>query len=239
MSRHVEDVSKWFYRGIWGVLTEWFCVPDRPPTLPVVPGQLVDSFQPSAGFLQYLKFQLWLSLALFELGVLAGWLVLTVFVPLAGLILAPVAVLFLVVPVVLGYLSIHLRYDTTWYVMTDRSLRIRRGIWIIHETTITFENVQNVAVTQGPLQRLFGISNVLVQTAGGGSGGGGHHGHGGPSLGAHHGLIEGISDALRIRNSIMQRLRKSNTAGLGDEVEGTGFRAEHIAVLREIRDALA
>ena len=75
----------------------------------------------------------------------------------------------LVAPDVIAYVAIHLRYDTTWYVLTDRSLRIRRGIWIIHETTISFENVQNVEVRQGPLQRYFGIADVIVQTAGGGA----------------------------------------------------------------------
>ena len=65
--------------------------------------------------------------------------------------------------------ALHLRFDTTWYVMTERSLRIRRGIWVIREMTITFENVQNVKVQQGPLQRFFGISSLVVETAGGGS----------------------------------------------------------------------
>ena len=46
------------------------------------------------------------------------------------------------------------------------------------ETTITFENIQNVTVQQGPLQRLFGIADVRVDTAGGG-GGGPHSQHGG------------------------------------------------------------
>jgi uncharacterized membrane protein YdbT with pleckstrin-like domain len=46
-----------------------------------------------------------------------------------------------------AYIAIHLRYDTTWYVHGDRSLRIRRGIWVIHETTLTFENIQNVKTT--------------------------------------------------------------------------------------------
>ena len=63
-------------------------------------------------------------------------------------------------PDVFAYVGIHLRYDTTWYVLTDRSLRIRRGILTIHETTISFENVQNVEVRQGPLQRYFGIADV-------------------------------------------------------------------------------
>jgi uncharacterized membrane protein YdbT with pleckstrin-like domain len=75
----------------------------------------------------------------------------------------------LIAPDVIAYVGLHLRYDTTWYVFTDRSLRIRRGIWVIHETTITFENVQNVAVAQGPVQRYFGIADVIVQTAGGGA----------------------------------------------------------------------
>ena len=39
----------------------------------------------------------------------------------------------------------------------------------MHETTISFENVQNVEVRQGPLQRYFGIADVVVQTAGGGA----------------------------------------------------------------------
>lgn len=65
--------------------------------------------------------------------------------------------------------SIYLRYDTTWYVFSDRSMRLRRGIWLIRESTINFDNIQNVKVTQGPLQRFFGVASVLIETAGGGS----------------------------------------------------------------------
>ena len=133
---------------------------------------------------------------------------------------------------ILAYVALHLRYDTTWYVMSGRSLRIRRGIWIIRETTVTFENVQNVELKQGPLQRHFGISNLIVQTAGGG---------GSPnSGGAHRAIIEGISDPARYREAIMARLRRSGTAGLGDEAEdeegAVGWTREHLDVLREIRD---
>ena len=77
-----------------------------------------------------------------------------------------------VLPDILAYIAIHLRYDTMWYVMTDRSLRCRRGIWVIFEHTITFENVQNVHVRRGPVQYFFGISTVVVETAGAAEGGG-------------------------------------------------------------------
>src|SRR5690606_13139102 len=108
-------------------------------------------------------------------------------------------------PDVVAYVAIHVRYDTTWYVMTDRSLRIRRGVWIIHETTITFENVQNVRVEQGPVQRHFGIANVVVETAGAPK----LSQHGQSGAGANQGVIEGVVDAAGIRDRILARLRQS------------------------------
>ena len=38
MSR-LEKTTEWVYRGIWGVLTNWFRVPAEPPALPVAPGE--------------------------------------------------------------------------------------------------------------------------------------------------------------------------------------------------------
>jgi membrane protein YdbS with pleckstrin-like domain len=240
MNGRVEEVSKWFYRGLWGALSRWFRVPDRPPTLPARAGEEVESFQPAEGFLRYLKFHFWILLIAIDIFIFIGWVVVTILSPVAGLLLAVPAFLLAVVPDVIAFVAIHLRYDTTWYVMTDRSLRIRRGIWIIHETTITFENVQNVNVRQGPLQRWFGIADVHVDTAGGG-GESQQAGQASASMAAHHGLIEGVADAPRIRDLLLARLRKSRTTGLGDEAAetsaGTQWSAEHIAVLKEIRDA--
>jgi membrane protein YdbS with pleckstrin-like domain len=140
-----------------------------------------------------------------------------------------------------AYIALQLRFDTTWYVMSGRSLRIRRGIWLIRETTITFENVQNVELKQGPLQRHFGFSNLVVQTAGGG-GAPTRKGH--AETNPHEGLIEGLADATRIRDMIMSRVRRSRRAGLGDEHPemsapsggGVGWSPAHVEALRAIRD---
>ncbi len=189
--------------------------------------------------MSYLKFQFWVGLTLFDGLVVIVWFVIAVSSLLAGVLTALPALAIAVLPGMLAYLAIHLRYDSTWYVMTARSLRIRRGIWIIRETTITFENVQNVEVRQGPLQRFFGIADVLVQTAGGGGKQPAGQ-HGTETMTDHHGLIEGISHAAEIRDLILARLRRSRVAGLGDEPHhlpaGAGWSAEHLAVLREIRD---
>jgi len=116
---------------------------------------------------------------------------------------------------------------------------------VIHETTITFENVQNVAVAQGPVQRYFGIADVIVQTAGGGASKQASHG-GETSSNAHVGLLQGLDNADAVRNLILERVRRSRTAGLGDEhattsahadhASGPGYSTAHLAVLRDIRD---
>ena len=111
------------------------------------------------------------------------------------------------------YVTTRLNYDMRWYVITDRSLLIREGIWVVREITLTFANAQNVRITQGPLQRLFRFSNVEVDTAGGGSGGGGHHGEG---TRPHRAVLRGLDNAVSVRDLILEHLRQHRTAGLGD-----------------------
>lgn len=237
MTTRVQRTGAWLYQGLWGILTRWFRVPPQPPTLPVGPGETANSFQPAEGYLRYLKFQYWLAWGILGLALLIVGLVFTIAVPLAGLILGPLVLAAAFLVAAATYAAIHLRYDTTWYVLTNRSLRIRRGIWIIHETTITYENIQNVSVDQGPLQRFFGIADVLVQTAGGG---GGQPQQGQVGGGGHHGLIEGITDAAQVRDLLVSRMRQSRSAGLGDEHhdhERAGWTPHQIALLREVRDA--
>jgi membrane protein YdbS with pleckstrin-like domain len=235
-----RQATEWIYEGVWGVLAAWFKVPRDPPDLPTELGQEVASFRPAAGFLSYLTLQFWIWLAIFDGVILLAWTILFFFWPPAGVVMLVPALVVAIVPDVLVYVAIHLRYDTTWYVLSDRSLRIRRGIWTIHETTITYENIQNVTVDQGPLQRWFGIADVVVDTAGGGGMIAGPHGA--VPAGGHHGLIEGVADAERIRNLILGRLRHSVGAGLGDDVPtknaaSANWQSAHLAALKEIRAA--
>jgi len=244
MGEKVEKTAAWLYQGLWGVLAQWFAVPREPPQLPAREGEKIERFRPSPGFIRYLKFWFWLGLTAMDGLFLAGWIA-TFFVSFwLGIALAPVFVAVAVLPDIVAYVGIHLRYDTTWYLLSDRSMRIRRGIWTIHETTITFENVQNVKIQQGPVERYFGIASVIVETAGGG---GYNQQQSTGGAGAHVGLIEGVCDAERIRDLIMARVRRSRTAGLGDEeltrsrsggAPTSAWTARHVAVLRQIRDEL-
>jgi membrane protein YdbS with pleckstrin-like domain len=244
VTRQVDAAAAWIYRGVWASVVGFFKVPEEPSTLPAA-GEPVRSLRPSPGYLQYLKFLFWVALIPGDILPVLGWIAVSLAVPVLGVVLALPFLALMVLPDVFAYVGIHLRYDTTWYVLTDRSLRIRRGIMTIHETTISFENVQNVEVRQGPLQRYFDIADVIVQTAGGGVV---SHGKGQTSsLGAHMGILQGLDDAEAVRNQILASVERTRSAGLGDEhpmllrpaaASGSALSERHLGVLREIRDSV-
>jgi membrane protein YdbS with pleckstrin-like domain len=108
------------------------------------------------------------------------------------------------------YVATRLDYEMRWYVLTERSLLIREGAWVVREVCLTFANAQNVRVTQGPLQRLFGFWNIEISTAGGGSK---SEEQGGQT---HRARLNGLDDPGPIRDLILDLLRHQRGAGLGD-----------------------
>lgn len=114
----------------------------------------------------------------------------------------------------LTYAVRRLDYEMRWYMVTDRSLRLRHGVWKVSESTMSFANVQQVTVTHDPLQRLLGLGDVKVQSAGGGSR---EPHHGGEDM--HLGLFHSVTNAQEIRDLIIERLRRFRESGLGDPDE--------------------
>lgn len=107
-------------------------------------------------------------------------------------------------------------YRLRWYIVTDRSLRIREGIFKVQERTMSFANIQNLAVKQGPLQRLLGISDLEVKSAGGGQ----KQQHGNEQEDdLHTGYFRGVDNAEEIKTLILDRLRRLRDSGLGDPEE--------------------
>ncbi|HEU0119054.1 MAG TPA: PH domain-containing protein [Bryobacteraceae bacterium] len=105
-----------------------------------------------------------------------------------------------------------LNYELRWYIVTDRSLRIRSGIWAVQELTMTFANIQDLRITEGPLQSLLGLADLEVRSAGGG----GAPGPYGASVHSHGARFAGVDNAGQIRDLIVERLRRYRDAGLGD-----------------------
>ena len=109
---------------------------------------------------------------------------------------------------------VHLDFELRWYILSDRSLRIREGILRVKEKTMTFANIQQISIHQNPIQRLLGIADVHVSTAGGG---GGEGGEAGESM--HEAYFRGVDNAEEIRRAIQDRVRLHRDAGLGDPDE--------------------
>jgi hypothetical protein len=114
----------------------------------------------------------------------------------------------------LTYAVRRLDFEMRWYVVTDRSLRIRTGVWSVQESTMSFANLQQVEVSQGPLQRLLGLADVKVQSAGGSD-----NAHGKPQDDLHTGHFHGVDNAHEIRDLIQARLKRFRESGLGDPEE--------------------
>ena len=133
-------------------------------------------------------------------------------------VLEAFSVLLFLAQIPVTYAIVRLDWEMRWYIATDRSLRIRAGIWHVQEMTMTFANIQQISVHQGPLQRLLGIYDLEVSTAGGG-GVGMHPAHGGLTNTGHRGFFHGIDNAPEIRDMMLERLRRLRDTGLGDPDE--------------------
>lgn len=121
-----------------------------------------------------------------------------------------------VVQLPLTYALRRLEYEQRWYIVTDRSLRLRSGVWKVQEVTMSFANLQQITVSQDPIQRLLGLADVRVKSAGGAEQPGPHSR--GEDTG-HLGYFRSVDNAEEIRDLILARLRSFRESGLGDPDE--------------------
>jgi uncharacterized membrane protein YdbT with pleckstrin-like domain len=129
-----------------------------------------------------------------------------------GLAAEAVAVAIFLASIPITYFLQRLNYEMRWYIVTDRSLRIRSGVVWLQEITMTFANIQGIRVNANPIERLLGLANVEVRSAGGGESGA----HGKPSSG-HVGKFAGVDNAEAIRDLLVERLREYRDSGLGEK----------------------
>jgi len=197
--------------GLGRLLLPWLKLTEEPPALPIGSHEVLSVERAAPGYLMYLRLRWVLRLIPALVGVA---IVLAVPKPGPWVLVEFFGLAMLLAGAALNFFVITLDYRLRWYVVTDRSLLIREGIWNQREITLTFANVQNVSVTQGPVERLFGISEVVVTTAGGATK---TEAQQGTSVLGHEGRLRGLADAHRVRDTILALMRKHKGAGLGDD----------------------
>ena len=215
-------------RRIKRLVTRILRVPPRPEPPAGSPGS-VRVFNAGPGFYRYRMVQWAVSQLGTAIGIIAGY-----FFFVSRFQLGPVtighpviqffeylglAIFLLQLP--FTFLMIDLDFRYRWYMLTDTSLRIREGLITVREQTMTLANIQNLSIRQGPLQRLLGIADLQVRTAGGGGGeaGGKGGGEGGKSANMHLGYFRGVDRAGKIRDAIIAAQRGLRDAGLGNPDE--------------------
>ena len=58
------------------------------------------------------------------------------------------------------------RYQRLGYRLGDEELRVARGYFIRIDTIVPFVRVQHIDVAQGPIERRYGLSHLIVHTSG-------------------------------------------------------------------------
>ena len=158
----------------------------------------------------------------------SNWALLLLLIPTVALGLFVLMRLFLLA-------VIRLAYEKRWYIITNRSLRIREGVVSVREMTVTFANIQNISISQGPIQRLLRIADLQVETAGGGGATDAKH----AAQNLHTAWFRGIDNANEVRELIQQRLRHLKDSGLGDRDELPATKATSAAALSALREVCA
>ncbi|WP_254054303.1 PH domain-containing protein [Sphingorhabdus sp. EL138] len=81
---------------------------------------------------------------------------------IGGMIIGPVTTIMLFLVILLPG-RIYRRWG---YNMGDEQLRVLRGFMWRTDTIVPFNRIQHIDVAQGPFQRAFGLSTLIVHTAG-------------------------------------------------------------------------
>ncbi|MEA3010570.1 MAG: uncharacterized protein QOJ91_2262 [Sphingomonadales bacterium] len=80
----------------------------------------------------------------------------------SGLLIGPAFLVFLYVALV----APPRRYRAWAYGMDREELQVRRGVLTRVHTVVPLDHVQHIDVSQGPLERAFGICSLILHTAG-------------------------------------------------------------------------
>jgi uncharacterized membrane protein YdbT with pleckstrin-like domain len=198
-----------------------------PPTPTSPPGSPPRVFRAAPNFFKLRLLQFFLTQLLAAFGVFwAIW-----FASLASKMGAPPFVVWILRVVeifgiaavglhfIFGWMLVYLDYELRWYLLSDRAIRIREGIITVREKTMALANIQNITIKQGPLQRLLGIADVEVKTAGGGAGLGDPRKKHAVAEPMHVGYFRGVAHAEEIRDLVREGVRRQRDAGLGDPDE--------------------
>lgn len=182
---------------------------------------LNEDFKPDGKYTGYL---LLVTLAIIILiwASCCGWMfidsIFTVFI-IIGLAALAVCVIF-------ACIWAPLYYKSVVYHLNDTEMTWKRGVFFRKTGIVPYNRITNVDIVQGPVMRIFGISHLKIETAGGGA-----------SKSSAEIQLEGIRDPEPLRQLIMDFVRgqKPAAAATGTEYKpASASGADMQALLEEV-----
>jgi membrane protein YdbS with pleckstrin-like domain len=140
----------------------------------------------------------------FALGVVIC-LVLLIFVDKLPVMLSLGGWLILMLPIAI-YIPAY--YRSLEYIIDTDDIRIISGVFWKKRITIPYPKITNIDITQGPVQRMYNVGIIHIQTAGAG----------GPQGAQAEMILVGIKDLEGLKSTIMERFR-SNSGARVEEVK--------------------
>ncbi len=114
------------------------------------------------------------------------------------MILIGVIVIPLVIVLFLVALYLPAFYKTLLYTMTNEAVVLRKGVFWKKQTTVPYHKITHIDLTQNPLDRLYGLWSLHIQTAGAG-------GQQGTTAEI---VIVGVKDGEGFKDLIMNRVKQ-------------------------------
>ena len=116
-----------------------------------------------------------------------------------------------------------LYYKSVVYHLNDTEMTWKRGVFFRKTGIVPYNRITNVDIVQGPVMRLFGISHLKIETAGGGA-----------SKSSAEIQLEGISDPEPLRQLIMDFVHGQKPAAAATGTEYKSQNADLQALLEEV-----
>ncbi|WNY28752.1 hypothetical protein MmiEs2_09550 [Methanimicrococcus stummii] len=154
-----------------------------------------EDFKPSPQYKPYLFITTFVSILVasgFTLGAIVFPFLLTGLFPIA---IAGFAFILLIIAVFV-FIWMQRYYNSIVYHLNDTEMTWKRGVWFKKTGIVPYNRITNIDISQGPVMRIFKISNLQIQTAG----------NSGGKAGSEISII-GMEDAEPLRAFIMDFVR--------------------------------
>lgn len=113
-------------------------------------------------------------------------------------------------------------------ILTEKALKVKKGMLVRIEKTIPLEKITDMGMVQGPIMRQYGLHTLTVETAG----------QSGPGALV---ALTGIKDAVAFLESVLSqrdRVADKNTKSISPDSAQSAPNTDQLKVLQEIRDTL-